>query len=116
MSYTRLAARRCARRPYGWRCAGRDRTPTDRNAPGGVRRGRMQTRVIVLAGSVLAALFWVGLLSLLWPPGAERGDEFLADLLLDRASERYPLTIQNLMWIVFFVGAGELFREVRDEQ
>ena len=69
----------------------------------------MQTRVIVLAGSVLAALFWVGLLSLLWPPGAERGDEFLADLLLDRASERYPLTIQNLMWIVFFVGAGELF-------
>jgi len=82
----------------------------------------MQARVVVLAGSILAAVFFVGLLSLLMPlqmvpdeeaPGGERrqqrGDVPVADLLLDRASEQYPITIQNLMWIVFFIGAGELF-------
>ena len=69
----------------------------------------MPNRAVAFAGSFLAGLLWIGLLSLLLPAGQ---DSLAADLLLDRdgLSERvpYPLTIQNLMWIVFFVAAGEL--------
>ena len=67
----------------------------------------MRSRGVVLAGSVVTSVVWVGLLSLLLPAGAE---STAADLLLDRNTQsfRYPFTIQNLMWIVFFVAAGEL--------
>lgn len=68
----------------------------------------MPARPVVLAGSFVAGLLWVGLLSLLLPAGT---DSTAADLLLDRntRSFSYPFTIQNLMWIVFFVALGELF-------
>ena len=83
----------------------------------------MHNRATVLAVFVVAGVCWVGLLSLLLPacpvdgngqaldaesPGCrDRGG---ADFLLDRNTQSftYPFTIQNLMWIVFFVAAGEL--------
>ena len=65
----------------------------------------MPTRVVTLAGSVVAALAWVGLLSLLWPADTA---SLPAELLLDRDRPSYPFTIQNVMWIVFFVAAGDL--------
>lgn len=34
--------------------------------------------------------------------------ESLAIILLDRGGTTYPYSVQNLMWIVFFVGLGEL--------
>ena len=49
---------------------------------------------------------WVGLLTLLLP-----ADSKAAELLLDRNTQLvlpYPFTIQNVMWIVFFVAVGEL--------
>ena len=50
---------------------------------------------------------WVAMLSILIPAGQ---DGLAGDLLLDRntASFTYPFTIQNLMWLIFFVGVGEL--------
>ena len=65
----------------------------------------MSVRIVTLAGSLAAAVVWVGLLSLLVPADTEA-----AKLLLDRTTQlfTYPFTIQNVMWIVFFVAAGEL--------
>ena len=68
----------------------------------------MTNRLLVLAGSFLAGLVWIGLLSLLlW----DERDGRAAALLLDLNTEtfRYPFTIQNVMWLVFFVATGELF-------
>ncbi len=41
------------------------------------------------------------------------------DLLIDRERGTYPLTVQNVMWVVFMLGLGELFvrwREARAER
>ena len=67
----------------------------------------MRTRAVVTAGSVSAGVVWIGLLSLLLPADP---DSIAGDLLLDLNTQSfpYPFTIQNLMWIVFFVAAGEL--------
>jgi biopolymer transport protein ExbB/TolQ len=53
----------------------------------------------------------VALATLLLPP-----ESIAADVFLDRKSQifPYPLTIQNIMTIAFFVGLGELYR-LRDE-
>ena len=65
----------------------------------------MHIRVVALAASFAAGIVWVGLLSVLLPVESD-----VADLLLDLNTQRfpYPLTIQNVMWIVFSVAAGEL--------
>ena len=80
----------------------------------------MQSRLAVSIGSVLMGALWIGLLTVLLPAG---GEGVAADLLLDRNTRSfpYPFTIQNVMWIVFFVTAGEIgFRHVagarEDEQ
>lgn len=68
----------------------------------------MGDRAMVFVGSVLAGVSWIVVLSaLLWNT---QEDALLPALLLDFHSRTfpYPFTIQNLMWIVFFVGAGEL--------
>ena len=64
----------------------------------------MSQRVTICTGALLASLVFVGLLSVLL------SEEFLADFLLDRNTRAlpYPFTIQNVMWVVFFIGAGEL--------
>ena len=85
----------------------------------------MSTRAIVLAASFVVAVLWIALLSLVLPrcpplnpddPGRLdldspqcSGTRRAAELMLDRNTQfRYPFTIQNLMWIVFFFAAGEL--------
>lgn len=67
----------------------------------------MDRRAVGVAGSVVAGFVWVGLLSWLLPADP---DSVAADLLLDRNTQSfsYPFTIQNLMWVVFFIAAGEL--------
>lgn len=65
----------------------------------------MRNRAGAWAAGFAAGLVWVGLLSAVLPGGT---DGFAADLLLDRDSAAYPFTIQNVMWLVFFVAAGEL--------
>ena len=68
----------------------------------------METRAV--AGSIVAAILWIGMLSLLLSSNL---DGVAADLLLDRNSRSFPFTIQSVMWIVFFVAAGELVRRHR---
>ena len=68
----------------------------------------MNTRIKILFISLLGGILWVFLLSILIP--ATDGGNFAGDLLLDRDTESfpYPFTIQNLMWLVFSIGVGEL--------
>ena len=73
----------------------------------------MTDRALMVAGAGLAGVVWIGALTaVLWgaPP-----DDRLAALLLGLHSENppYPFTIQNVMWIVFFLGVGELAARYR---
>ena len=36
-------------------------------------------------------------------------DSLTGDFLLDRQANTYPFTIQNFMWLMFFIGCGELW-------
>ena len=63
------------------------------------------TRICAALGSLLAGVVFVGLMSLLVT--ADAGDVSAGGILLDRGSEIYPFTIQNLMWLLFFVGLGD---------
>ena len=70
----------------------------------------MHTRAVAWVGSFVGGLVWVGLLSVVLPAGADSssGVAYAADLLVDRNAAIYPFTVQNVMWLVFFVAAGEL--------
>ena len=65
----------------------------------------MPTRGLTLAGSFVAGAIWIALLTLAVPEGTAA-----ADLLLDRNTDWsvYPFTVQNIMWIAFFVAGGEI--------
>jgi biopolymer transport protein ExbB/TolQ len=77
----------------------------------------IQYRVTVALGALVIGAAFVGLFSLLLPlPVPTKPDEVtLSGLLLGRLPpgaigyELYPLTIQNLQWLVFFLGLGELW-------
>jgi hypothetical protein len=58
-------------------------------------------RLLALAVSLLAGILAVALMGRLLPPAA-------ASILLDITRETYPLTIQNIQWLIFFAGLGEI--------
>ncbi len=58
-------------------------------------------RLIVAAGFLVFGIFIVVVLSALLPSG-------LARVLLDLGGPTYPYSVQNLMWIIFSIGLGEL--------
>lgn len=66
------------------------------------RTGLSLRTTVALASIVLACVFIATLHFVL--------NDTFADILLDRSSELkvYPATIQNIQWIIFFVGMGEL--------
>ena len=69
----------------------------------------MNQRLTIVGGMLLAGVVFVGLLSVLLPEGE------MANFLLDRNSRfPYPFTVQNSMWLVFFIGAGELVVRYRE--
>ena len=67
----------------------------------------LPNRMAVLGLSVLAGCIFIGIMSMLI------GDTKAGIVLLDSQSELfksvYPLTLQNIMHILFFIGLGELF-------
>lgn len=68
----------------------------------------------LLAGSGVIAI----LTALLPVPEVGTARIILSALLLDRGSDLYPLTVQNVMWLTFFIGLVELwprFRRARAE-
>lgn len=76
-----------------------------------------QYRVNIALGALMAGALFVGMLSLALPapPLYDAAQAATADrlsvaaVLLDRGSPIYPLTIQNAMWLIFFLGLGELW-------
>ncbi len=60
-----------------------------------------------LAGLAMGTGFVVALSFLLAAP--EPGQVTAGGILLDQGAAAYPLTIQNLMWILFFVGLGDVW-------
>lgn len=68
------------------------------------------TRMVAAGVAVVLSLMWIGLLSAL----LESGSRYAA-LLLDMRSgnDVYPLSIQNMMWVMFFLAMGELLIRAR---
>ena len=58
-------------------------------------------RSITLAVSLLTAIVVIAILSRVLPPDA-------AAILLDIKRSTWPLTVQNILWLAFFAGLGEL--------
>ncbi|MEJ2385351.1 MAG: MotA/TolQ/ExbB proton channel family protein [Xanthomonadales bacterium] len=58
-------------------------------------------RIITLVVSLLTAIVVIAILSRVLPPEA-------AAILLDIKRSTWPLTVQNILWLAFFVGLGEL--------
>jgi biopolymer transport protein ExbB/TolQ len=68
-----------------------------------IARGEGSLRAIVALASLGAGLALVVVLGVALPSTG-----FEAKLLIDKNPVYYPWTVQNLMWLVFFVGLGEL--------
>ncbi len=63
-------------------------------------------RICFVAGGLLTGICFVLVMSQLLPSAP---NEITAGgILLDRASPIYPFTIQNLMWLLFFVGLADV--------
>lgn len=80
-------------------------------------KAEFQYRVNVALGALSIGALFVGMLSLALPApplydaaqAEAAGRLSVAAVLLDRGSPIYPLTIQNAMWLIFFLGLGELW-------
>lgn len=71
-------------------------------------------RIITALAAMLVGCVVIGVLSVALPvPQQMTGEIYVSALLLDRGSGLYPLTIQNLMWLMFFFGLGELWIRFR---
>ena len=69
-----------------------------------------QDRMVKALCALFLACALIGLLTIVLPaPEQGSADVALSAILLDRGSEQYPLTIQNGMWLMFFLGLGELW-------
>ena len=64
-----------------------------------------QYRVNVALASLILGAAVIGILSLVLDTPESRSEISASAVLLDRASSHYPWTLQNLMLMVFFVGA-----------
>jgi len=61
----------------------------------------MSVRLVVLVVSLLTAILVIALMARVLPPTA-------AAIMLDLKRETWPFTIQNVLWLAFFAGLGEL--------
>ena len=74
---------------------------------GRTRIRRIFSHPLILAACMLGAVGLIKLFELYLP-------DAVAIVLIDRDQVTYPFTIQNLMWIVFSIGLGELIVRARD--
>lgn len=69
-----------------------------------------QRRIITAFAAVIFGVLFIAIVSILTTPAElEAGKIHISDVLFDRGNDLYPMTIQNMMWILFFVGLGELW-------
>ncbi|KAA9132591.1 MotA/TolQ/ExbB proton channel family protein [Marinihelvus fidelis] len=59
------------------------------------------TRLIALVISTITAILVIALLARILPPSA-------AAVLLDYYRATWPFTVQNVLWVAFFIGLGEI--------
>jgi len=71
------------------------------------RVSRVVSHPLILIACLLAAALLIWLFDRLLPAEA-------AVILIDRERSTYPLTVQNVMWLVFALGIGELIVRARD--
>ena len=66
---------------------------------------------LVVIASLMGGVVLIALLSLLFAPSSAGVEKIMGDILLDRRPKLapYPFTIQNLMWLIFCFGLGELW-------
>ncbi len=74
---------------------------------GGSRLRRIFSHPIILVACLAGAVGLIKLMELYLPDAA-------AVILIDRDRSTYPFTVQNVMWIVFALGVGELIVRARD--
>ncbi len=68
---------------------------------------RIFSHPVILLGCLAAAVGGIRLMELYLP-------DWAAIILIDRDREIYPFTVQNLMWLVFALGFGELIVRTRE--
>ena len=67
-------------------------------------------RVIVALVAIFITIFVVGVFAVILPVSeAKTGQINVGDVLFDRSSGMFPATLQNLMWLMFFIGLGEMW-------
>ncbi|MGI9346912.1 MAG: MotA/TolQ/ExbB proton channel family protein [Gammaproteobacteria bacterium] len=66
----------------------------------------------MLIYAAIGVLFVAALHHLL-PAGADGRENAIAALLIDREFRLYPLSLQNIMWVFFFIGMGGLWQRFR---
>ncbi len=67
-------------------------------------------RLFVLLAALFATVILVVAISMATSAQTETTTELrLVDVLFDRSSNLYPFTVQNVMWLFFFVCAGEIW-------
>lgn len=67
-------------------------------------------RMVVALVAIFITILVVGIFSLLLPVTADQtGQIHVGDVLFDRSSGIFPATFQNLMWLMFFIGLGEMW-------
>jgi biopolymer transport protein ExbB/TolQ len=86
------------------------RIERESNAIGVANRSRLRrvfSHPLILATCLMGAIGLIKLFEVFLP-------DAVAVILIDRDQVTYPFTVQNLMWIVFAVGLGELIVRARD--
>ena len=71
-----------------------------------LKLGAMRARVLLVIVMLIIAIVVIFLLE------SSALDEETKKILLDYGTNYYPITIQNIMWIFFFLGIGELIYRV----
>lgn len=67
-------------------------------------------RVVTALISIFVTVIFVGLFAVLLPASeTETGKIHIGDVLFDRSNSIFPATLQNLMWLMFFIGLGEIW-------
>ena len=79
----------------------------DNELPRKTRVSRITSHPLILLACLAGAVGLIYLFETRLPDSA-------ASILIDRERETYPFTVQNVMWLVFALGLGELIVRLRD--
>jgi len=83
------------------------------------QRNEEMFRVIVALAMLMISVAFITLMVMILPAKVENeGDLLFVNVIFDFNGRMFPFSIQNMMWLVFFLGLGELwvrFKRATDE-